>query len=95
MVCAPAMLHPLWISPDALDELSPGQVIDEDPTTHFTMTFQGFEGTWAAIVEEGPFEQTTYLFDAASGLLAGYRGHRPSDDGEGTVQLQSLLVAQR
>ena len=95
MAGASVMLHPLWISPAAIRQMSPGQQIDDDPITGFKMTFQGFEGFYAAVVEEGPLEQTTFLFDVNSGMLMGFRGRRPTADGDGEVQTQNWLIALR
>jgi hypothetical protein len=95
MPCATAMLYPLWISPDALRRLSPGTLIDDDPVTRFRMTFQGVEGAYAVLAEEGPLERTAYYFDMNTGVFFGFRGQRPTPEGDGDVQTQNWLVAQR
>jgi hypothetical protein len=43
MACAPAMVYPLWIAPASLRLMTPNQVVDEDPFTHFRITFAGIE----------------------------------------------------
>jgi hypothetical protein len=95
MPCATTMLYPLWIAPEAIGTMPPGQVIDADPVTGFTITYRGLENLYAVIVEEGPLEQTAYYFDINDGILFGFRGHRPTPDGEGEAQIQSWLIARR
>lgn len=90
LVCAAAMLYPLWIAPAALKELRPDQLIDEDPSTGFKMTFTGIDGDYATIFEEGPLESTTYFFDMNDGMFMGFKGQRPFAGG-GRVQTETWL----
>jgi hypothetical protein len=93
MVCASAMLYPLWISPAAWREMQPGQVIDVDPVTGFTMTCGGVDGRYGTLIEEGPLERTTYYFDVEHGNFSGFRGKRPYADGAGQLRTETWLTS--
>lgn len=88
MACASAMLYPLWIAPAALRQLTPHQVIDQDPVTGFTITATGVEGDYVTIVEEGRHEMTTYFFDLRDGRFSGFRSQRPFGDGGGRMHTE-------
>jgi hypothetical protein len=89
MVCAPAMIYPLWIAPAALTALAPQQPIDHDPVTGFRMTFAGVDGGYAAIAEEGKLERTTYYFNLETGMFSGLRGQRPYASGGGQMHTET------
>ncbi len=95
MVCAAAMLYPLWISPASLSALQPNQVLDDDPVTRFRMTFAGSDRGYAMISERGPLEHTTYYYDLTTGIVSGFRGQRPFGDGGGQMQTEAWLREQR
>jgi hypothetical protein len=89
MVCAPAMIYPLWIAPAALTALAPQQPIDHDPVTGFKMTFAGVDGGYAAIAEEGKLERNTYYFNLETGMFSGLRGQRPYASGGGQMHTET------
>jgi hypothetical protein len=95
MVCAPAMIYPLWIAPAALTTLKPQQLIDDDPITGFRMTFAGIDGDYAAIAEEGKLERTTYYFNVRTGMFSGMRGQRPYASGGGQMHTETWFKSQR
>jgi len=83
-----AMLSGLWVPPQALRQLEPNQVIDEDPITNFRTTFAGLQGQSAVFVEQGPLEFTQAAYDTQTGLLQALRSSRKQPTGEIQVQLQ-------
>jgi hypothetical protein len=88
-----AMLAGLWVPPDALQQLNPNQLIDNDPITRFRTTFVGVQGQSAIFVEQGPAETTQTAYDLQSGVLQRIQTRRRNATGEFQVQLQ--LVGQQ
>src|SRR5207244_2879525 len=68
-----AMLCGLWAPPDALRVLRQGQVLDEDPVTHYRASFAGIQGNIAVMAEQGPTDLLEQSYDLTSGLLVGSR----------------------
>jgi hypothetical protein len=91
MACTPASLYPLWISPAALRDMKPNQLVDDDPITRFRITFMGIENGRAVVVEQGPLERNTYYFDVNRGIFLGFRGQRPYADGAGQFHTETWL----
>lgn len=83
-----SMLSGLWVSPGALQQLNPNQLIDKDPITRFRTTFMGIQGQSAVFVEQGPAETTQTAYDLQSGVLQSIRSSRKNATGEFQVQLQ-------
>jgi hypothetical protein len=72
----PAMLDGLWIPPQALATLRPGQRLDADPLTGQVVTFAGAESGRAILVSEGPADRLEQFYDLRSGLLVFSRTTR-------------------
>ncbi|MEW5908454.1 MAG: hypothetical protein AB1659_01485 [Thermodesulfobacteriota bacterium] len=60
----------LWISPSALGQLRPGQVIDRDPFTGMQLSVKGV-GNYIRLYEGNPRDSYEYLYDRQSGMLVG------------------------
>ncbi len=88
-----AIVDPLWIAPQVLAGMQAGQVLDQDPITRFSTTFQTARDGVAVILGQGPQESVQYLYDLRSGLLVGVRATRQQPVGQ--VQLQLSLTAQQ
>ena len=88
-----AMFDGLWIPIDALAQLQPQQVLDQDPVTGQVVTFAGVENNAAAIVLSGPADQVTQYYDLTSGLLVASTDRRPVP-GSGTQVISVQFTGQ-
>ena len=88
-----AMFDGLWIPVDALAQLQPQQVLDQDPVTGQVVTFAGVENNAAAIVLSGPADQVTQYYDLTSGLLVASTDRRPVP-GSGTQVISVQFTGQ-
>lgn len=68
-VQGPGSTTPLCIDPQRLRGLQQGQVLDQDPITHWSLTFAGSDGRYAQIVEQGPLDQQSFTYDLQSGMM--------------------------
>lgn len=73
---------PLYIDPQVLARLQPGQVLDEDKATQRTITYTGPQGEAAVITEQSPIENGTYKYNLRSGVMMSYEG--TTRDGQNT-----------
>ena len=68
-----AQVGGLWISPDALDQLSAGQELDFDPVTQASVSVSAVDATdsgfTVTIHESGAGEVSDLVYDGQSGLL--------------------------
>ena len=87
------MFDGLWIPIDALAQLQPQQVLDQDPVTGQVVTFAGVENNAAAIVLSGPADQVTQYYDLTSGLLVASTDRRPVP-GSGTQVISVQFTGQ-
>ena len=67
------MYHGLWASPQALRQMSPNQLLDQDPITGFRTIFGGIQNGAAVVVEEGPTDTAECFYDMESGMMVCYR----------------------
>ena len=88
-----AMFDGLWIPTDALAQLQPQQVLDQDPVTGQVVTFAGVQNNAAAIVLSGPADQVTQYYDLTSGLLVASTDRRPVP-GSGTQVISVQFTGQ-
>jgi hypothetical protein len=72
-VFSSALLDGLWVPPDRLAELQPGQGLDQDPATGRTVTFGGSDGATATIVSAGPADRVEQRYDLRTGVLVSSR----------------------
>jgi hypothetical protein len=91
-VFSSALFDGLWIPPDRLTGLQPGQVLDQDPATGRTVTFGGSDGTTATILSAGPADRVEQRYDLRSGVLVASRFEVSSTIGVQTTEL--TLAAQ-
>jgi hypothetical protein len=73
-VFGPATVGGLWVAPQALRQLRPGQVVDRDPVTQVTVSVGQIQrtpqGTTAIVITETAAAQTVdYLYDLDSGVM--------------------------
>ena len=91
-VFSSALLDGLWILPDRLAALQPGQVLDQDPATGRTVAFGGSDGTTATILSSGPADRVEQRYDLRSGVLVSSRFEVATAIGVQTTEL--TLAAQ-
>jgi hypothetical protein len=60
----------LWISPSALGQLRPGQILDRDPFTGMQLSVRDV-GNYIRLYEGNPRDSYEYLYDRKSGMLMG------------------------
>ena len=87
------MLDGIWIPPDALRQLQPQQVLDQDPVTSQVVTFAGIQANSGVIVLSGPADQLAMAYDLSSGLLVSTSDRRPVP-GAGTQVTELQFVGQ-
>ncbi len=71
-VSGTAQPDPLWIPPDRLRALRPGQVIDRDPTVGETISVRSAGGGTVTIAAVSQAVVVERVYDASSGLLVGF-----------------------
>ena len=71
LVYGPGSFANLFLDPRTLQKLQPGQVLDRDPVTGRQLSFAGSDGRTATILEQGPLDQQSYMYDLQSGVLLG------------------------
>lgn len=64
-----AAMDGLWVAPDVLGGLQPGQVIDQDPFTGMQTYFGGVQNGGAVIVYQGRGDMLENYYDPNSGFL--------------------------
>ena len=85
-------LPPLGIAPSILAGLRPGQIIDRDPLSLFTVRVAGADAGTVTLQADGAVQSFTYVYDRARGLLV----RRMSQDrgaGMGLVNVRDLRLA--
>jgi hypothetical protein len=87
-VCGPAGLF--WIDPAALQNLQPGQVLDDDPITHIRTTVIGNNGQQVGIQAQGPGIGAQVFYDLNTGRLEGLVTQQPSSGFTTTMRLQGM-----
>lgn len=87
-VCGPA--GAFWIDPAALQNLQPGQVLDEDPVTHVRTTVVANNGQQVGIQMVGPGVGGQVFYDLATGRLEGIVSQQPSTGMTTTLRLQGM-----
>ncbi|MDQ3812823.1 MAG: hypothetical protein M3347_02600, partial [Armatimonadota bacterium] len=86
-----ASLVGLWISPNALRQLQPNQVIDQDSLTQRRVVYLGLQGNAAVFMDQGPLEATYNSYDPQSGMLVGFQStHQMANIGQQQTQLQLM-----
>lgn len=68
----PASIGGLWIAPQGLRALQPGQVIDQVESVGATIRVSAVNANQVVITEEGPLHRIDYVYDVGSGILTGY-----------------------
>lgn len=84
-VCGPA--GAFWIDPNALADLQPGQVLDDDPVTHIRTAVSERNAQRIAITIQGPGVGGQVFYDLQSGQLIGWISRQPSSGITTTLQL--------
>jgi hypothetical protein len=69
VACGPGSMPPLIIAPEALAQLRPGQVIDQDPQTRFSLRVAGANAQGVAIQSDGPLQSMLFTYDRSQGLM--------------------------
>jgi len=87
-VCGPA--GAFWIDPTALQNLQPGQVLDDDPVTHVRTTVIVNNGQQVGIQIQGPGVGGQVFYDLNSGRLEGLVSQNPSTGMTTTFRLQGV-----
>lgn len=91
-VYAVGTIDGLWIPPDTLAQLRPGQVLDQDPHNGYTLTFEGIVQGLATLVLSGTAERWTGGYDPVSGVLTWSLRSQRVDAGGGDAQLYELSL---
>lgn len=87
------MVGGLWMNPQSIQRLGPGEVVDEDRITRVRTTFQGVQNNLAVIAEQGVNDASSYYYDLQSGMLVGVTAQQKS--GVATITTQVQLRGQR
>lgn len=66
----PASIGGLWIAPQALARLTPGQRIDQCGITGYTTSVAATSADVVTITEAGPLHRNDFVYDTRTGLLA-------------------------
>lgn len=59
----------LWVPPEALAQLQPGQQLDSDPLTKVRFTVEAVTGGRITLLESGTEHRTQYVYDRETGVL--------------------------
>lgn len=68
-VTGPGSLPPLGIAPAVMAALQPGQVLDQDPQTGFTVRVSQVDAQSVTLQTDGPRQAFSYVYDRGNGLL--------------------------
>jgi hypothetical protein len=68
-ITGPGCLPPLIIPPAVLDRLRPGQEIDRDPHTGFTVRVAAADAQTVTLESDGPRQSFMFVFDRAQGVM--------------------------
>lgn len=88
-VFGPAAALPLWLDPRTLANVPAGKELDIDPITKFRVVFVGAQNG-VMIRQESPAEQTTVIYDPASGAMVGLLQEKKFGDGKMVTSLQAV-----
>jgi hypothetical protein len=69
MVYGAGTVGSLFLAPEALTKLRPGQILDQDPLTRYQIRCVGRDERTIALAEEGPLDGATLVFDLERGQL--------------------------
>jgi hypothetical protein len=78
----------IWVPPQALALLQPGQVLDQDPLTQFEVRVENVAGDHVVLAEVGKLQRTDFTYDRTTGLLMGWSHSDPTLLGPLTLRLQ-------
>lgn len=87
----PASGMPLWIDPRSVRDLKPGQTLDADPVTKFTLKFLGTQNGAFHFCSENAGERLFQSFDERSGALAGMAVQRKTSGGSTDISLRAAI----
>jgi hypothetical protein len=94
--CGPGSLPGVIISPEALAQLRPGQVLDQDPHTRFTVRVAGADPRGVMLQSEGPTQSYAFLYDRTQGLLMrSVSRDRSLSQGQNMVRVREMQLAGR
>ena len=68
--CGRATIAGLWIAPEALTKLRPGQVIERNDLVGTTVTVSAVIHNTVTVTETGPLHQVDNTYDARTGMLS-------------------------
>ncbi len=87
---------PLIIPPAALGRLRPGQVIDSDPHTRYSVRVGGADAQSVTLQMEGPRQSKTFVYDRAQGALVRSLSREASTAAAGMFTVRQMqLVGKR
>ncbi len=72
LVTGSAQFGGLWIPPAGLTPLQPGQVLDSDPRTGFTVSVARADPQSVVVSEVSPLQRIEYTYDRKNGLMVHY-----------------------
>lgn len=67
--CGPATIGGLWISPQELARLHPGQILDRNEHVGAVTSVSAADGMSVTLSEVGPLHRIDFAYDVASGVL--------------------------
>ena len=89
-----AQLDGLWLPPQALAQLRPQQVLDQDPLSGQVVSYAGVTGAYGLVIVQGQGDTLEQYYDLQSGLLAFSR-YRVTTQGVGAQVSELQLVGQQ
>jgi hypothetical protein len=91
-VTGPGCLPPVIIPPAALSRLRPGQEIDRDSHTGFTVRVTAADAQTVSLESDGPRQSFMFVFDRAQGVLI-HSLSRERSPGTNTVVVHEMQLA--
>jgi len=92
-VTGPGCLPPLIIPPAVLGRLRPGQEIDRDPYTGYTVRVAAADAQMVTLETAGPHQLLMFVFDRAQGACIYTLSQECSTAGTNTVVVHEIQLA--
>jgi hypothetical protein len=92
-VTGPGCLPPLIIPPAVLGRLRPGQEIDRDPHTGYTVRVAAADAQTVTLETDGPRQSLMFVFDRTQGVLIHTLSRERSTVGTNTFTVREMQLA--